>query len=239
MKKAITVSLFVIVFGIVLNVLNPDFSPIKRAITSVIDSSATQKITQLEEKISILNQKTAKLEPLERENKKLKTLLDIETSKEYKKIYVNVLSLSVADEIFITIDKGAKSNIKSGDVAVFGANLIGRVTKVYDMRAHIVPITAPKNSVGACVLRTGSFGYTESSRQDFFENKLSLTLFGAQDFAAGGDKITTSGLGSVFPEGLIIGSVIESNSKDQPAIVRTATDFFSLDTLCVLTEVGK
>lgn len=239
MKKALTVSLFIVVFGIVLNVLNPDFSPIKRAITSIVDTRATQKVTQLEEEISILNQKLVSFQSLERENKKLKTLLDINTQKEYKKIYANVVSLSIADEIFITIDKGAKSNIKQGDVAVFGGNLVGRVTKVSDTKSHIVPISAPKNSVGACLLRTGAFGYTESSRQDFFENKLSLTLFGAQDFAAGGDTITTSGLGNVFPEGLVIGSVIKSNSKEEPAIIRTATDFFSLNTICVLTEVGK
>ena len=116
MKKALTVSLFIVVFGIVLNVLNPDFSPIKKAITSIVDTSATQKVTKLEEEISILNQKLVSFQSLERENKKLKTLLDINTQKEYKKIYANVVSLSIADEIFITIDKGAKSNIKQGDI---------------------------------------------------------------------------------------------------------------------------
>ena len=121
---------------------------------------------------------------------------------------------------------------------VFGSSLLGRITKVYDTYCNFVPITAPKISAGALLSRTGALGYTESSRQGFFENTLSLTLFGAGDFAAAGDKIITSGLGTVFPKGLIIGSVIESTTKERQALVRTE-DMFRLHTVCILSEAGR
>lgn len=239
MKKVIAVCVFVITLGIVMNALSPDFSPIKQGIMSITDTKAQKENQELKEKIATLQQNNAKLQSLEKENKDLKVLLDTNISKKYKKTYANVLSLAVADEIFITVDKGADHNIKPGDVAVFGTALVGRITKVDKTCSHISPITAPQVCVGSMMSRTGAFGYTESSRQNFFENILSLTLFGAGDFAASGDEILTSGLGSVFPKGLLIGSVLDSTTKDRNATIRTAVDFFSLHTICILSEVSR
>lgn len=238
MKKVIAVCVFVVTLGLVMNALNPDFSPIKRAITSIADTSAQKENQKLKERVAFLLQQTAKLQLLEQENKDLKVLLDTNISNNYKKTYANVLSLAVTDEIFITADKGADHNIKSGDIAVFGTALVGRVIKVDKTCSHISPITAPEVCVGSTLSRTGAFGYTEGSRQNFFENTLSLTLFGAGDFAAAGDEILTSGLGSVFPKGLLIGSVTDATKKDENATIRTAVDFFSLHTICILSEVG-
>ena len=237
MKKFLIPCVFVVTLGFLLNALNPDFSPIKQAAISMLDTKAQKENQELKEKVATLMQQTAKIQTLERENNDLKVLLDTKISKNYKKTNANVLSVSVADEIFITIDKGADHEIISGDIAVFGTALVGRVSDVYGSFSHVEPITAPDVSVGAAMSRTGALGYTQSSRQNFFKNIISLTLFGAADFAAAGDKILTSGLGSVFPKGLLIGCVLDSTRKDQNATIRTAVDFFSLHTVCVLSEV--
>ena len=238
MKKTIAACGFVVTFGVVLFALRPDFTPMKKAISGLFDTQAKAENQVLKEKITTLQQQIAKIQVLERENNDLKVLLDTNFSKKYIKTYATVISQSIADDIFISLDKGKEDGIKQGDVVVFGSSLLGRITKVYDTYSHFVPITAPECSAGALFSRTGALGYTESSRQGFFENTLSLTLFGAGDFAAAGDKIITSGLGSVFPKGLIIGSVIESTTKERQALVRTE-DMFRLHTVCVLSEAGR
>lgn len=237
MKKVIAACAFVITFGIVLHALNPDFTPLKQAITTVFDTKISKENHELKKQVVTLKQQTARLELLEKENHRLKALLDTDISKKYTETYANVTSLSISDEIFITIDKGAKHGIKSGDVAVLGSSLAGRVIRIFDTHAHILPITSPDVSAGALMSRTGALGYTESSRQGFFENTLTLTLFGALDHAAAGDDILTSGLGTVFPKGLLIGTVLDATTKDHNATIRTSVDFFSLHTLCILSEV--
>lgn len=238
MKKIIAACGFVVTFGVVLFALKPDFTPMKKAISGLFDTQVRAENQALRAKVATLQQQISKIQVLERENNDLKVLLNTNFSKEYKKTYATVISQSITEYIFISLDKGSKNGIKQGDVVVFGSSLLGRITKVYDTYCNFVPITAPKISAGALLSRTGALGYTESSRQGFFENTLSLTLFGAGDFAAAGDKIITSGLGSVFPKGLIIGSVIESTTKERQALVRTE-DMFRLHTVCILSEAGR
>lgn len=54
------------------------------------------------------------------------------------------------------------------------------------------------------------------------------------------DTIETSGLGGIYPKGLIIGKIkeiIESkNITDRYAIVETAVDFSKLETVLVITS---
>ena len=238
MKKIIAACGFVVTFGVVLFALKPDFTPMKKAISGLFDTQVRAENQALRAKVATLQQQISKIQVLERENNDLKVLLNTNFSKEYKKTYATVMSQSITEDIFISLDKGTKDGIKQGDVVVFGSSLLGRITKVYDTYCNFVPITAPKISAGALLSRTGALGYTESSRQGFFENTLSLTLFGAGDFAAAGDKIITSGLGSVFPKGLIIGSVIDSTTKEKAAKLRTE-DMFRLHTVCILSEAGR
>ncbi len=238
MKKIIAACGFVVTFGVVLFALKPDFTPMKKAISGLFDTQVRAENQALRAKVATLQQQISKIQVLERENNDLKVLLNTNFSKESKKTYATVISQSITEDIFISLDKGSKDGIKQGDVVVFGSSLLGRITKVYDTYCNFVPITAPKISAGALLSRTGALGYTESSRQGFFENTLSLTLFGAGDFAAAGDKIITSGLGSVFPKGLIIGSVIDSTTKEKAAKLRTE-DMFRLHTVCILSEAGR
>ena len=238
MKKIIAACGFVVTFGVILFALKPDFTPMKKAISGLFDTQVRAENQVLREKVTTLQQQISKIQVLERENNDLKVLLNTNFSKEYKKTYATVVSQSIANDIFVSLDKGTKDGIKEGNVVVFGSSLLGRITKVYDTYCNFVPITAPESSAGALLSRTGALGYTESSRQGFFENTLSLTLFGAGDFAAAGDKIITSGLGSVFPKGLIIGSVIDSTTKEKAAKLRTE-DMFRLHTVCILSEAGR
>ncbi len=55
-----------------------------------------------------------------------------------------------------------------------------------------------------------------------------------------GDTIETSGMGGIYPKGIIIGKITEiSDSKnvtDRTATVETAVDFSKLETVLVITQ---
>lgn len=246
MKKEIILSFFILFVAFsffMFNYFNPiNLEPVTSAIFNVIDFTRAKKLQQeneaLKEEIIKINTNKAKTELLEKENKELKTLLNIKSSKNTEKTYATVIGQSFSQEYHITIDKGSSHGIKKGDVAVFGTALVGRVTSVSDDISKITPISAPEICVGAEVSRTAALGYTEGSRENFFKNKVTLFLFGAGDYASSGDRILSSGLGTAYPEGLLLGTVTESTDrKDRRAEVKLSLDLFSLRHICILSEV--
>jgi rod shape-determining protein MreC len=58
-----------------------------------------------------------------------------------------------------------------------------------------------------------------------------------------GDVVLTSGMGEVFPEGLVVGRVARVERKDadpfQAAVVEPAVDMDKLERLYVLADTGK
>ncbi len=248
MKKEIVIScVILLVAGVIftINYFYPvNLAPVKSALFTFVDFTDTKKLKQENEKlkkqiIKIRNTE-AKCDILEKENKELKILLDINYDKKYIKTYAEVIAQAVAGDVHFTIDKGKNHGISSGDVVVFGSALVGRVGEVFADVSKVIPISAPETSVGATVSRTAALGYTEGNYTDFRKNSLELSLFGANDYAAAGDKILTSGLGTVFPKGLLIGTVTDStDKKSSTAEIALAVDLFSLRNVCVLSEVAK
>ncbi len=246
MKKQIIVScliLFVSFSFFFVNYFNPiNLEPIRSTIFALVDFARTKSVQKenevLKEKISVLETNKAKSELLEKENKDLKKLLNIKISKNTKKTYAKVIGTDFSQGYSITVNKGTNDGIIIGDIAVFGESLVGRVEEVFDKISKIKPISSPDISVGSMIPRSQALGYTEGSRENFSHNKVALYLFGGTDFAAVGDRILTSGLGTAYPEGFLIGTVTDSTDrKTHRAEVTLSVDLFSLRHVTILTEV--
>lgn len=246
MKKQIIISGLILLVSFsffFVNYFNPiNLEPLKSALFTLVDFTHTKKLQKeneaLKEELTDLQTNKAKTELLEKENKDLKKLLNIETKRNTKKTYAKVIGTDFSQGYFITVDKGSNDGISLGDIAVFGSALVGRVEEVSDRVSKIKPISSPDISVGSMISRTEALGYTEASRECFSHNKVMLFLFGGTDFAAAGDRILTSGLGSAYPEGLLIGTVLDSTDrKTHHAEVRLSVDLFSLRYVTILTEV--
>lgn len=246
MKKQIIISFVILLVSFsffFINYFNPiNLEPVKSALFTLVDFTRTKSTQRenedLKKKLINLQTDKAKTELLEKENKDLKKLLNIETKRNTKKTYAKVIGTDFSQGYNITVDKGSNDGIATGDIAVFGESLVGRVEKVSDKISKIKPISAPDISVGSMISRTEALGYTEGSREHFSRNKVALFLFGGTDFATSGDRILTSGLGTAYPEGLLIGTVTDSTDrKTHRAEVTLSVDLFSLRYVTILTEV--
>lgn len=246
MKKQIIISGLILLVSFsffFVNYFNPiNLEPVKSALFTLVDFTRTKELQKeneaLKEKLSISETNKSKAELLEKENKDFKKLLNIKTKKNTKKTYAKVIGTDFSQGYYITVDKGSNDGIKVGDIAVFGSAIVGRVEEVFDKLSKIKPISSPDISVGSMISRTQGLGYTEASRENFSRNKITLYLFGGTDFAAVGDRILTSGLGTAYPEGLLIGTVTDSTDrKTHRAEVTLAVDLFSLRHVTILTEV--
>ena len=139
-----------------------------------------------------------------------------------------------------TLDRGTSSGIAAGMPVITDAGVVGRVTEVGFTFCRVSTIINYDSSIGAYVERSGEVGLVCG---DFERRKDGLCLLRYLPFDADvevGDKIYSSGLGSVYPRGLYIGEVIEvtgdSDDHTKIAVVRPAADLSSISRVMIVTD---
>ena len=134
----------------------------------------------------------------------------------------------------IVIDKGSADGIQKGDAVLSDGALVGQCQSVAAHQTKVLLITDPHSAINSIVqssraegISSGTLGYG-----------LEITQIPQNETVAAGDTIITSGLGSVMPQGLLIGSVsgISSAQNDifQTARIISPINFTSLDTVYVV-----
>ncbi len=154
---------------------------------------------------------------LEAENQRLQEALNFtESQKEldnYRYLIAQVVgSTSNPYEKTIKINLGSRDGVKPDMAITTVDGLVGIVSRVSTFTSTVKLITdLDENSsagmpISATVLgkETESFGIIEYDEET---SKLQMTKIDENDKLAVGDKVITSGLGNVFPKGIIIGTV--------------------------------
>ena len=106
------------------------------------------------------------------------------------------------------LDKGAASGVAEGRAVITPEGLIGRTVSVSDRTADVLLLSDPSCKVSVRFARLGVFGVVEglgkkpgeqpACRMDFISQTSEVQL---------GDEVVTSGLGGLFPKGLLVGRV--------------------------------
>jgi rod shape-determining protein MreC len=128
----------------------------------------------------------------------------------------------------IRINLGSKDGIKPNMAVVSDKGLVGLTSRVDPFFSSVMPITdldvnAPDTkAIAATVLgkENNSFGMIESFDKD--TGKLTMSKIAENDPLAKGDTVITSGLGNVFPKGIVIGTV-DSRQVGDFGLTNTAT----------------
>ncbi len=134
----------------------------------------------------------------------------------------------------LLIDKGEKGGI-SKDMAVVGSEgVVGRVMEVSAHTAKVLLVSDPNSAVDVIIQRSRAQGILEGRVEEFGI----LKYVQKSDDVQMGDRIITSGLGGIFPKGLIVGTVTKVERK-RPGIfqyieVTPAVDFSRLEEVLVL-----
>ncbi|MFC4776462.1 rod shape-determining protein MreC [Paenibacillus sp. GCM10023252] len=139
------------------------------------------------------------------------------------------------------INLGLRDGIKENMAVTTVDGLVGIVSKVGEVSATVMPITElndespDTNPIAATVMgrENESFGIISSYNQE--TNRLMMTRIDEKDKMAVGDTVLTSGLGNVYPRGIIIGTV-ESRAVGDFGLTHTASVKLAAD-FDHLTEV--
>nr|WP_306220198.1 rod shape-determining protein MreC [Cohnella sp. WQ 127256] len=193
---------------------------------------------QLRQTVAQYTQDQIKFNLLEAENKRLQEDLNFteqqKNSDNYRYLIAQVEgSTSNPYEKTITINLGSRDGIKPEMAVRTVDGLVGLVSKVKNFTSTVTLITNldPNSSRGTPVSATflskpDSFGIIE---YDDESGALQMTKIDERDKPVEGDKVITSGLGSLFPKGIIIGTVKSSQVGDfgltYTAIIEPAAKF--------------
>lgn len=165
------------------------------------------------------------MQGLEDENSELRRMLSLK--KEQTDINMMAASVSAKDPsewyATLTIDKGSKDGVKENQPVVnSNRELVGQVLRVGDNWAEVITIIDPQSSVGATVKRSKAIGILEGNSELRYDGKCRFGYISRDTDIREGDYIETSGLGGIYPKGLIIGTV-ESVYDNNATMSRAAT----------------
>ena len=116
----------------------------------------------------------------------------------------------------LTIDKGTNNGISEGMVVVNSTGLIGKIIKTTTFTSEVRLITTSDTNNKISVSISDGNGKINGliNRYDYENNFLEIEGISNTEEVKVGDYVYTSGLGGVFPSGILIGTV-ESITTDE------------------------
>jgi rod shape-determining protein MreC len=143
------------------------------------------------------------------ENERLRELLNFKRSQQrYILLPAKVVGFNPGGiEGSILVDRGQKDGIEREMPVVTAEGLVGSVVQVYRSSARVQLILHPDSSVGGIVQRSASrvSGIVSGNASTPYTPNL-INLARDADVVIG-DTILTSGFGSIYPKGIVIGVV--------------------------------
>ncbi|OGV42256.1 MAG: rod shape-determining protein MreC [Lentisphaerae bacterium GWF2_57_35] len=199
---------------------------------------------QLAAEVVRLRNEVRDLKALDRENGALRDQL-----KFYKKTSLQMIPCEViARDITgwwqtIRLGKGSTDGILPNMAVISSDGLVGKTVAVSSRTADVLLISDPTCRVSAQIIRTGAFGIVSGSgptergqvtcRMEFINKTVSIQP---------GDEVITSGLGGVFPKGLLVGYadkvVMDESGLYQRADVIPRADLGLLEYVFAVVEQG-
>ena len=179
---------------------------------------------------------------LRRQIDALKNELNIDyTLTDYEYLNATVTSRSVGYWYnTITINKGSYNGIKKDMVVINGKGLIGRVIKTSTFTSDVRLITTSEtnNKISVHISNGDNNLYGLINNYDYSKNLLEVEGISNTKDVDIGDLVYTSGLGGIFPSGILIGSVSEitTDSYDLAKIIKVkpSADFSNINYVSVL-----
>lgn len=223
-------------------VVDAPFSFIGNIFSSITGSfSALEENEALKEQLNMLPQMQADNERLTAENEKLRESLEVSSNMAYETVNARVISRAPDQWLeSFTIDKGEKDGIKEGMAVSTAEGLIGIVMRVNGNSSFIEMIStnASQNNMSVEVRHNDEAVYGNIRNFDTEKDVLVVENIKSKVKLDEGDEVYTSGLTGSFPEGIVIGKVVEVENDEyglsQNAYVQMNSDLNDVDNVFVL-----
>ncbi|MDQ6655819.1 MAG: rod shape-determining protein MreC [Verrucomicrobiota bacterium] len=179
------------------------------------------------------------LRDVERDVNRLRAALSYRERSTYKLVPAEVITRDTSTWWrTITINRGKQDGISGDMPVVTEAGLVGKTTTVSDSIAVVLLVSDENCRVASNVEGSREQGIVSGERVvGALTPVLDLNFLSKQANLQPGQKVFTSGVGGVFPSGLLVGSVVEYKVRelDGQARLQPAVDLTKLEDVFVIT----
>ena len=191
----------------------------------------------------LLRQQVRALSETGRENLRLQQLLGFREHLQFKTVGARVIGRDTSNWWkSIQIDRGAEDGLHENLPVLNADGLIGKVVSVTKGEARVLLITDPSCKASALLQDSrehGVVGGTETALA--FGPRCLMTFVDRKAKIKAGEAVITSGLGGIFPKGVLVGTVIRAQLNSQTGMyqdidVKPAADFHKLEEVVIILE---
>ncbi len=140
----------------------------------------------------------------------------------------------------LTLSKGTLHGVAVNMPIITEEGLVGHVTEVGATWSKAVVLTETASAVGGYIERSGVLGVVEGTYELRAEGLCQMVYIEADADIRVGDKVITSGIGGVYPRGLLIGKIgtieLDENSRTLRATIVPAADLGRISKVMIITE---
>ena len=226
------------------------FSSAGRKVQSLFDAATSfyelrAENDLLRKELAFMEQQLVHFQELQKENYRYRELLEFDGESEHRLLAAEIIARDPSQWFgTITINRGYRDGVKQEMAVITDRGLVGMISAVSPSSSQVLLVTDPRLQVSAMIQRTRdpvAVGILESYTKD--SANLKITFLSPEAKSQPGDIIVTSGLGGVFPKGLLIGTVKEID-QEQPGMTLTAlveprVNFNRLEEVLIILKPGK
>lgn len=192
----------------------------------------------LKKEVSELRRDTVTLKELDMENKRLRVEMGAPVRQQYATVFATVIGKSVNTwQATVILDKGGQDGVKQRMPIATADGLVGQVMSTTANSCLVQLIMDQKSAVGVRLQISRATGIVEGEGQE----QLQLNYLPKDVKTAQQEVVLTSGLGDVYPPGLVVGTVASAGKNNdglfQDVRVSPTVDFWTLEEVFIITGV--
>ena len=171
------------------------------------------------------------------QNKRYAAITDFRRNESYNSIVADVIGRDPSNwNAGLILNKGQNEGIKIGMPVVSPLGVVGKVIEVGRTTSKAVLVSDPNFSVAAIVQRTRESGLLSGTLQgvcrlQYLTDKADVKV---------GDRVVTSKLSVAFPEGLLIGQIVDVqaalNSHTVECLVEPSIDLSQIEEVIIIKK---
>jgi rod shape-determining protein MreC len=178
-----------------------------------------------------------------RENLRLRQLVSLKERADSRTMGARVIGRDTSNWWkSIQIDRGTQDGLRENMPVVNADGLIGKTISVTRGEARVLLLTDPNCKVSALLQDSREPGIISGSENALgMEPHCLMTFVDRRTRVKDGEFVITSGLGGIFPKGILIGTAVRARLNPQTGMyqdvdVRPSVDFHRLEEVEVIVE---
>ncbi|MEK6795292.1 MAG: rod shape-determining protein MreC [Spirochaetota bacterium] len=202
-----------------------------------------EELRQTREKLAVYENAAVEFEEIKNENKRLSELLQMQKQIEYRTVAATIVSKDPQNFYStIIVNRGYQDGVEIGMPVIAyrdaAKGVVGKVIEVSRRYARILPITDQNCKIGAMLETTRATGILAGEQPRSL--LCNLAFVDRVVPVATNESVVTSGMGGIFPKGLVIGTVSAVDRKlyglFQSITVRPLLDFATLEDIYIILK---